>query len=121
MYIYYQGINYMYQGKWYKAINSFINYLKLNEYDKEKRSQAMIYIAKSYKYLNRYEDAKKWLNKAIKEAPFLKEPYIEMALYYANQEDWHKVIYYCNKAKRINEFETIDDLLKLAKKYKKHY
>lgn len=118
---YYQGLDYMYQGRWNDASNTFINYLKLSESNKKNRCMAMQYIAKCYKNLNLYDKAKEWLEKAINEAPYLKEPYVEMAIYYSNLEDWNKVIYYCHKALKINDNKTIYNLLKLANKYKKHY
>ena len=65
-------------------------------------------------------------NEAIKEAPHLRDPLVELALVYYQLEDWEAVIKYCNAALNIpinaktyiNEVfsfdETIDDLLSLA-------
>ena len=68
---------------------------------KDERCASMRFIARCYKNLNRFEEAKMWLNKAIVEAPYLRDPYIELALLYYQLKEWDNVIKYCNQALEI--------------------
>ena len=86
----------------------------------------MRFIARSYRELKRYDEAIMWANKAIKEAPYLRDPYVEAAIisYIFNKHE--DVINYCNDALKIKKHpktyineqfsfdETIDDLLSIA-------
>ena len=44
-----------------------------------------------------------WLNKAIKEAPYLREPYVEMALLEYKLSNWKEVIEFCDLALSIEK------------------
>lgn len=125
--VHYLGREYMYYGKWNEAIDTLINHLKLESATwKDERCASMRFIARCYKNLNRYDEAEMWLNKAINEAPYLRDPLVEMAMLFYSLEDWPKVIFYCTEALKItsnektyiNEIfswdETINDLLALA-------
>ena len=65
----------------------------------------MRFIGRCYTNLNRYEEAILWYKKAIKEAPYLRDGYIEIAILYNLLDDYNKVIYYTNKALKINKKE----------------
>ena len=112
--MHYLGREYMYYKKWNEAITTLKKHLSLkNATWKDERCASMRFIARSY-------------NEAIKEAPHLRDPLVELALLYYQLEDWSKVIKCCNSALKIpinaktyiNEVfsfdETIDDLLSLA-------
>ena len=120
----------MYYGKWNEAIDTLIRHLKLKSATwKDERCASMRFISRCYKNLNRYDEAEMWLNKAIAEAPYLRDPYVEMAMLNYNLENWDKVIIYGEKALTIthnektyiNEIfswnETINDLLSIAYYY----
>ena len=97
--IHYLGREYMYYGRWNDCIDTLIHHLNLKTATwKDERCASMRFIARSYINLKRYEEAKMWLDKAIKEAPYLREPYVERALLSYLLEDWESVTYYCNKA-----------------------
>ena len=68
---------------------------------KDEKCASMRFIARCYKNLNRFEEAKMWLNKAIIEAPYLRDPYIELVLLYYQLKEWDNVIKYCNQALEI--------------------
>ena len=125
--MHYLGREYMYYGKWNEAIDTLIKHLKLkNATWKDERSASMRFIARCYKNLKRYDEAKLWLDKAILETPYLRDPYIERALLEYILEDWKQVEYYCLKALNINTHEknyineifgwdyTVYDLLSLS-------
>ena len=61
----------------------------------------MRFIARSYRHLKRYDEAKMWLEKAIQEAPYLRDPYMEMALLYYELDDYQEVVTYVTKALQI--------------------
>lgn len=125
--MHYLGREYMYYGKWNEAIDTLIKHLKLKSATwKDERCASMRFIARCYKNLERFDEAEMWLNKAIKEAPYLRDPYVEMAMLKYLFEDWQSIISYGQKALTItknektyiNEVfswdETINDLLSIA-------
>lgn len=125
--MHYLGREYMYYGRWQECIDTLIKHLSLKSATwKDERCASMRFIARSYKNLGRYEEAKMWLKKAILEAPYLRDPYVEMALLEYTLENWQELEIYClkalqitNKAKTyINEVfswdYTIYDLLSLS-------
>lgn len=124
--MHYLGREYMYYGKWNECIDTLIKHLSLEKATwKDERCASMRFIARSYKNLNRYEEAKMWLDKAINEAPYLRDPYVERALLEYELNNFQMVKKYCDLALQIeyhpktyiNEAfsfdHTIDDLLSL--------
>lgn len=129
--MHYLGREYMFYGKWNKAIDTLIKHLNLDKATwKDERCASMRFISRCYLQLKRYDEAKMWLNKAIKEAPHLRDPYAEMAILMYHFNDWDSVIKYCKDALKIkynpktyiNEYisynETLYDLLSIAYYYK---
>ena len=128
--MHYLGREYMYYGKWNDAIDTLIKHLKLKSATwSDERCASMRFIARCYKNLQRYDEALMWLEKAIKEAPYLRDPYAEIALLYYSLEDYKMVIYYANKALEINYNpktyineifsydETLNDILSISYYY----
>ena len=125
--MHYLGREYMYYQKWDKCIDTLIKHLSLKTATwKDERCASMRFIARSYHNLNRIEEAKMWLDKAISEAPYLRDPYVEKAMLEYESENWNEVIKNCNTALKItthtkcyiNETfsfdNTIYDLLSIA-------
>lgn len=130
----YLGREYMYYGKWNECIDTLIKHLSLpTAIWKDERSASMRFIARSYINLKRYEEAKMWLNKAIEETPYLRDPYVEKALLEYQLNNWDEVEKNCLNALKITKHEktyinepfswnsTIYDLLSLCSYYKKDY
>lgn len=130
----YLGREYMYYGKWNEAIDTLIKHLGLPKAVwKDERSASMRFISRCYKNLKRYDEARMWLNKAIEETPYLRDPYIEMALLEYQFSNWKKVEEYCNKALEIKSHaktyinepfswdHTAYDLLSLSYFYQGEY
>lgn len=128
--MHYLGREYMYYGKWNDAIDTLIKHLKMKSATwSDERCASMRFIARCYKNLQRYDEALMWLEKAIKEAPYLRDPYAEIALLYYSLEDYKMVIYYVNKALEINYNpktyineifsydETLNDILSISYYY----
>lgn len=125
--MHYLGREYMYYGKWNKSIDTLIKHLNLpNALWKDERCASMRFIARCYKNLNRYDEAYMWLNKAINEAPYLRDPYVEMALLEYEKNNWNSVIKNCLDALKIKSHQktyinevfswdnTIYDLLSIS-------
>lgn len=128
--MHYLGREYMYYGKWNDAIDTLIKHLKMKSATwSDERCASMRFIARCYKNLQRYDESLMWLEKAIKEAPYLRDPYAEIALLYYSLEDYKMVIYYANKALEINYNpktyineifsydETLNDILSISYYY----
>ena len=92
----------------------------------------MRFIARSYQALNRYDEAKMWLDKAIIETPYLRDPYVERAILEYKLENWTNVDKYCMDALKIKNHQktyinepfswdhTIYDLLSISKFHQKN-
>jgi tetratricopeptide (TPR) repeat protein len=132
--MHYLGREYMFHGKLEKAIETLKKHLSLKSATwKDERCASMRFIGRCYIGLNNYKEAKKWLTKAILEAPYLRDPYVERALLAYIEEDWDETEKNCNDALKIKENKktyinetfsydhTIYDLLSLSSYYKGNY
>ena len=97
----------MFYGQYDKAIETLKRHLELEKATwKDERCASMRFIAKSYHGLGNDEEAYEWYKKAIDEAPYLREPYVEYGLLkYENKE-------YLEATKKLKE------ALKIEKNYK---
>ncbi len=132
--MHYLGREYMYYGKYQKAIDTLIKHLSLKRATwKDERCASMRFIGRCYKNIKRYKEAEMWYKEAVKEAPYLRDPYVEIALLYYELQDFNNVYKYCIEAKKIpnntktyiNEVftsdETIYDLLSVSCYYLNNY
>ena len=132
--MHYLGREYMYYGKWNKAIDTLIRHLNMPKATwKDERCASMRFISRCYINLNRYDEAKMWLDKAILEAPYLRDPFVERAILEYRLENYDGVKKYCLEALKlekntktyINEpfsyDHTIYDLLSICYYYEKNY
>lgn len=123
----YLGREYMYYGKWNESIDMLIKHINLPSSTwNEEKSASMRFISRCYINLNRREEAKYWLKKAIETSPNQREGYIELALLEFDNQNYFEVIINCLKAKTILKNEmiyinepfcwdsTIDDLLSIS-------
>lgn len=100
--MHYLGREYMYYGKWKKAISTLKKHLKLKSATwKDERCASMRFISRCYKNLEEYDKAYSWLKKAIKEAPYLRDPYVEMALLKYQLQEYKEVEKYCLESLKI--------------------
>lgn len=132
--MHYLGREYMYYGKWNDCIDTLIKHLNLKKATwKDERCASMRFIARSYKELKRFDEAKMWFDKAIKEAPYLRDPYVERAILSYQLQEYDDVIFFGKEALKIqtqlksyiNEIfswdSTIYDILSMSYFYKKDY
>ncbi len=104
--MHYLGREYMYYGMWNKSIDTLIKHLKLPSAKwRDERCASMRFIARDYQELGRIDEARMWLKKAIDEAPYLRDPYVEMALLEYKENNLKEVKEYCFKALKITTHE----------------
>lgn len=132
--MHYLGREYMYNGKWNQAITTLKKHLSLKKATwKDERAASMRFISRCYKNLNNYPEARDYLNQAIKEAPYLRDAYVERALLEYEQNNYKEIENYCLKALKITTHEktyinepfswdhTIYDLLAISCYYQEKY
>ena len=123
----YLGREYMYYGNYKKCISTLKKHLKLkNSVWKDERCASCRFIARSYAFLKDYNNAIKYYKASIKEAPHLRDGYIELALLYYNLANYKEIIEVIEEALKIEKHpltyinekfsfdETPFDLLSLA-------
>ena len=100
--LHYLGREYMYYGMWNDSIDTLIKHLSLPSATwEDERCASMRFISRCYQNLKRFDEAKMWLDKAISEAPYLRDPYVERAFLEYNLKNWNEVIKFCNDALKI--------------------
>ena len=100
--MHYLGREYMYLKKWNKAIDTLICHLNLKTaLWKDERCASMRFIGRCYKNLNRYFESEMWYKKAIEEAPYLKEGYAELGIFYYENKEYEKAIFLLEKVLKI--------------------
>lgn len=104
--LHYLGREYMYHNMYNEAIDTLIKHLKIATW-KEEKSASMRFIARCYDKLKRYDEAKMWLMKAIKETPYLRDQYVELAFLYDELNNYSLVITYLKKALKIKNHEKV--------------
>jgi len=132
--MHYLGREYMYYGLWNESIDTLIKHLSLPSATwHDERCASMRFIARCYTNLGRYDEARMWLDKAIKEAPYLRDPYVERALLEYTFSNWDDVEKYSLMALEIKDHAktyinepfswnyTIYDLLSISNFYKGDY
>lgn len=132
--MHYLGREYMYYGEWEKCIDTLKKHLNLRGATwKDERCASMRFIARSYINLGDYSSAIKWLDKAIKEAPYLRDAYVEKALFSYKLGNFLEVERDCllalnikeNRKSYINESfswdGTVYDLLAISNYYQRRY
>ena len=128
--MHYLGREYMYYGRYNDSIDTLIKHLNLESSTWiDERCASMRFISRCYYNLKRYDEARMWLNKAIDEAPYLRDAYVEMAMLEYKLSNFEKVVEYCDKALLIKKHSksyineifswnyTIYDLLSIAYYY----
>lgn len=100
--VHYLGREYMYYEMWDKSIETLQKHLSLERATwKDERCASMRYISRCYQNKNDINSARDWLYKAIIEAPYLREPYVELALLEFNQKNFTATLHMCLEALKI--------------------
>ena len=81
-----------------KSRNSYLPLLELAVSENPNDDRCIHYLGREYMYYNRNDEAIKWYDNSINEAPYLRDPYVEKALLMYSLKDYNQVIYLCNQA-----------------------
>ena len=132
--VHYLGREYMFYSRYEEAIKTLKVHLQMPTATwKDERCASMRFISRCYRYLKKYESAIEYGLAAITEAPYLREPYYELAYAYYELQDFKRCQLYLelalqikgNKKVYINEPNcyngTIEDLLGVCYYYMKDY
>ena len=102
--MHYLGREYMFYQKWQKSIDTLTKHLEMPSATwKDERCASMRFIARSYIGLNKFEKALIWYQKAIEEAPYLREGYVEKAQLEYNLENYKDSYILLKQALEIKE------------------
>lgn len=132
--MHYLGREYMYYEKWEQAIATLKKHLTLpRAIWKDERAASMRFIGRCYKNLKQYDEARCWYDLAIKEAPHLRDAFVEKALMEYELDNYREVEDLCFRALEIKNHEktyinepfswdqTIYDLLSISAYYLERY
>ncbi len=102
--MHYLGREYMFYKMYDKAIETLKKHLKLETAKwNDERCASMRYIAKCYQALNDYTSAYKYYLMAIGEAPYLREPWLDVAIFEYYRQNYIGCIYFIEYALNIKE------------------
>ena len=128
--MHYLGREYMYYGRFEDSIKTLKKHLELKTATwKDERAASMRFISRCYKNLEKFEESRYWLDKAIEEAPYLRDAYLERALLEYHLNNYKEVEKYCLRALQIHKHaksyinetfswdNTVYDLLSISNYY----
>ena len=102
--MHYHGREYMYHEEWSRCIEILERHLSMPTATwRDERSASMRFIARSYWNLGQLGRAMEWYFKAVGEAPYLREPYVEMATLLYSQNNWTGVVFFVDQALQIEK------------------
>ena len=92
--MHYLGREYMYYGKWNDAIDVLTLHLGLESAKwKDERCASMRFIGRCYGALKRHDEARLWYDRAIIEAPYLRDGYVEYGIFEYDSGNYEKAIW----------------------------
>ncbi len=97
--VHYLGREYLYYGRWDDCIRTLRHHLAMPSATwADERCASMRYIARAYTQKGDRQAARDWYLQAIAQAPYLREPYMDLAGLLYEEEDWDGVLYFTNCA-----------------------
>lgn len=95
----YLGREYMFRGEYAKAIGMLRRHLALPGATwRDERCASMRYIARCYAACGSESESEEWLLRAAAEAPWLREPWMDLARHAYARQDWPAVFFACKRA-----------------------
>ncbi len=106
--LHYLGREYMFHRRWDDCIRTLLRHLALPTATwPPERCASMRYIARACAGKGAYQIARDWYLRAIAEAPYLREPYIDLANLLYERGEWDGVLYFTGCALAIQERPNI--------------
>ena len=100
----YLGREHLYREEWEQAERWFLRHLALpNAVWEAERAASMRYLARCCLETGRREEALRWLYRAVAEAPFLREAYVECAWFFYQESNWAGVLLMSQRAVQITQ------------------
>lgn len=100
----YLGREYLFYGRWDDAIRTLQRHLRLERAVwRDERCASMRYLARCMEAKGNRQEAEVWLLRAAAEAPYLREPWIELAELELRQGDACGAVFAANRALTIRE------------------
>ena len=97
--MHYLGREYMYRGRWEDCIRTLTHHLTMPTATwADERAASMRYMARAYANLGNTGQALKWYLRSITEAPHLREPYMDLASWLYERQEWDGVLYFTGLA-----------------------
>lgn len=91
----YLGREYMYRGRWDDCIRTLKHHLEMPTATwADERAASMRYIARACANQGDERQALGWYLRSIAQAPHLREPYMDLAGFLYEQENWEGVLYF---------------------------
>lgn len=102
--MHYLGREYMYRGRWNDCIRTLKRHLALPTATwADERAASMRYIARAYANKGDVRRARRWYLRGVAEAPHLREPYMDLASFLYESQEWEGVLYFTGCALDIKE------------------
>lgn len=93
--VHYLGREYLFYGRWDDCIATLTRHLSMPSATwADERAASMRYIGQAFIQKGATEQARDWFFRAIAQAPYLREPWMEMAQLLYRQENWEGVLYF---------------------------
>ena len=100
--MHYLGREYFFYGRWKDCVETLKRHLSLPRATwADERCASMRYIAMALEHLGEMEEAERWFYRAVGEAPYLREPWVNLARFLYQRQDWPGVAYMAHRALQI--------------------
>ena len=102
--MHYLGREYLFHGRWDDCIRTLKRHLLLPSATwADERAASMRFMAKAYAQKGEEAQAMSWYLRAVAQAPHLREPYTDLAMWLYRQRQWDGVLYFTGCAIAITE------------------
>ena len=102
--MHYLGREYLFRGQWEDSIRTLKRHLAMPKAVwRDERAASMRFLARACLALGRQSEALEWYLRAAAEAPYLREPWMELAYLLYQREEWDGVLYATGQALAIRE------------------
>ena len=102
--MHYLGREYMYRGRWDDCIRTLKRHLELPTATwADERAASMRYMARAYANQGERQQALGWYLRAAAEAPHLREPYVDLAGFLYEEQEWEGVLWAAGRALAITD------------------
>ena len=102
--VHYLGREYLFHRRWDEAAAMLAHHLQMPTATwRDERCASMRYLARCMQALHREEETETWLLRACGEAPWLREPWLDLARFLYQKENWPGVIFSAGRALEITQ------------------